>query len=304
MDVEACAVPASSGVPVGHRACVPDAVRSRVALELDRIEAEQDVKILFACESGSRAWGFESSDSDYDVRFFYVRRLAWHLSLELSRDERRDVIERPIVDAYDVNGWELTKALVALRKGSASVSEWLRSPIVYRADPDFAARMHGLVDAFHQPDRAYHHYLHMARNNFREYLQGEEVRLKKYLYVLRPLMACKWIESGLGPAPVEFDRLVAATIVKPALRTEIDALLAFKRSDKRIEMGPRMPEIHAFLLTELQRLVMTAPAMREAIDFTPLNAMLMGEVLRFERERGGFYAHVTEPAVSVRAPHR
>ncbi len=81
---------------------------------LAEIEAQENVRIVYACESGSRAWGFPSSDSDYDVRFIYLHPLEWYLSIE----KRRDVIERPITGVLDVNGWDLRKALQLFRKSN------------------------------------------------------------------------------------------------------------------------------------------------------------------------------------------
>ena len=109
--------------------------RTAVLEALARIEEEHDVRIVFACESGSRGWGFSSPDSDYDVRFIYAHDLDWYLTVFPGRD----VIELPIDDVYDVSGWDLRKALGLLRNGNATLVEWLSSPVVYRADPVFLA---------------------------------------------------------------------------------------------------------------------------------------------------------------------
>lgn len=109
------------------------AVRDEIVRQFSEIEATHDVRVLYACESGSRGWGFASSDSDYDVRFLYVPRLSWYLQVSV----QRDVIEVPISGDLDINGWELRKALGLLKKGNATLIEWLDSPIVYRADADF-----------------------------------------------------------------------------------------------------------------------------------------------------------------------
>jgi len=103
-------------------------VKQQIETELQRIEQEEGVKIIYACESGSRAWGFPSKDSDYDVRFIYIRPVEWYLSIF----EKRDVIERPIIsDMLDINGWDLKKALNLFRKSNPPLLEWLQSPIVY-----------------------------------------------------------------------------------------------------------------------------------------------------------------------------
>ena len=120
-------------------------LHQRVRNELARVESECQVRVLFACESGSRAWGFASLDSDYDVRFLYVHRRDWYLSVE----DRCDVIEEPIADDLDVSGWELRKALRLLRKSNPPLLEWLKSPVVYRHDPVFAAEFGAVAAEFY-----------------------------------------------------------------------------------------------------------------------------------------------------------
>ena len=159
----------------------PDAaVRDTVNRRLDAIEREEGVRVLFACESGSRAWGFASPDSDYDVRFVYAHPRDWYLSI----GDQRDVIERPIVDLYDVSGWDLRKALRLFRKSNPPLLEWLGSPIVYRARTAAAASLRRIATRSFSPRACAFHYLHMAKGNYREYLRADEVPLKKYLYVL------------------------------------------------------------------------------------------------------------------------
>jgi uncharacterized protein len=224
-------------------------IRQRVLQALTEIEAQHEVKVLFACESGSRGWGFASPDSDYDVRFIYVHRLPWYLAVEAGRD----VIELPISDELDVSGWELRKALRLLRRANPVLLEWLDSPVVYRQDEVAAGRLRQLAPAFFSPLRGRHHYLAMARKNFRTYLQGECVRLKKYLYVLRPLLAVRWIEMGYGRPPMRFAELVAGCVRDAALLDEINRLLAVKMTAGESEYSPRWPSIHAFIESELAR---------------------------------------------------
>jgi predicted nucleotidyltransferase len=195
---------------------VSDDIRSDILDRLLAIEAEHGVRVLYACESGSRGWGFASPDSDYDVRFIYAHPLPWYLRVSA----QRDVIEVPISDELDINGWELRKALSLLKKGNATLIEWLESPVVYRADVDFLRAMRDAAQQTHQAERSFHHYVHMARKNYREYLRGDTVRLKKYLYVLRPLLATLWIEQGRGVAPMRFQDLVDAIVTDPALLTD------------------------------------------------------------------------------------
>jgi len=193
-------------------------VFQRVRDALAQVESERNVRVLFACESGSRAWGSASRDSDYNVRFLYVHRRDWYLSVE----DRRDVIEQPIADDLDVSGWELRKALRLLRKSNPPLLEWLKSPVVYRHDPVFAAEFGALATEFYSPRRCFAHYLHMAFGNWRDYLRGsEEVSLKKYLYVFRPLLACRWIERQLGQVPMLFAQLVESVLDEAEVRAAL-----------------------------------------------------------------------------------
>lgn len=146
--------------------------RAEILFHLSAIEAEAGVRILYACESGSRGWGVASPDSDYDVRFLYVHPLPWYLRVRA----RRDVIERPITGDLNINGWELRKALGLLAKGNTTLIEWLDSPIVYRADPIFVAALRDAARQLHQPRRAFHHDIHMARGHQRDSLKRETVR--------------------------------------------------------------------------------------------------------------------------------
>lgn len=228
---------------------LPAAMRERVLEELARLEQEHGVTVLYACESGSRAWGFASPDSDYDVRFVYVHQPEWYLRV----DEPRDVLERPLTDELDLSGWELRKTLRLLRKSNPTLLEWLDSPLVYRSEPAAAEALRQLARDFYSPAAARAHYLSMARKNFRGYLQGEEVRYKKYLYVLRPLLAVRWIDLGLGMPPMVFETLMEATLDNAAQRAEVEELLVLKRQAVEAEYGPARPTLHRLIEAELQR---------------------------------------------------
>jgi len=251
-------------------------IRKEIEATLTRIEHEHDVKILFACESGSRGWGFASPDSDYDVRFLYVHKRDWYLTVFPGRD----VIELPVNEIYDVGGWDLRKALGLLRNGNATLVEWLSSPVVYCADALFLQQVRAAAQAVHRPERAFHHYLHMATKNYREYLQGETVRLKKYLHVLRPLFACLWIEQARGPVPMRFQDMVDALAADSELKAAIAALLDIKRRASEADHGKPMPTINAFIETHLTRLSHGAAPPEERQDFAVLDALLRDTILR------------------------
>jgi uncharacterized protein len=255
---------------------VDPSIRAAIEQRLEAIESEHNVRVLYACESGSRGWGFASPDSDYDVRFLYVHPLPWYLRVS----PPRDVIELPISEVLDINGWELRKALGLLEKGNATLIEWLDSPVIYRADTAFLEALRAAARQTHRPERSFHHYVHMARKNYREYLRGDRVRLKKYLYVLRPLLATLWIEEGRGAAPMPFADLVDGIVTDPALRSAIDELLAIKRAAPESEYGQPLPIINAFIDTELSRLEAVLPPRSQDTDFRVLDRLLMDIVMQ------------------------
>lgn len=148
-------------------------MRDVILGELEKIEREHDVKIIMACESGSRAWGFPSQDSDYDVRFIYVNRPEWYLSI----GERRDVIEVPVNGLLDINGWDIRKSLRLMRKSNVALSEWMVSPIRYRILQRHYDRLRKLSEIAFMPESACHHYLSMARASIAKYGTDDRVNL-------------------------------------------------------------------------------------------------------------------------------
>jgi predicted nucleotidyltransferase len=216
-------------------------------VELEKAEA---IKILYACESGSRAWGFPSRDSDYDVRFLYVRPPDWYLSIK----EKRDVVEIPIQGQLDVNGWDLSKALLLLSKSNPTLLEWIDSPIIYRQHLSFSTSLRKLALQYFSTRTSLHHYISMARTNYRLYLKGEEVWVKKYFYVLRPLLAVRWIEAEKGMVPTEFSALLKGLKLDSVLVKEVKQLLQAKRGGAELDYGPRIGPISDFIQSEVSRL--------------------------------------------------
>lgn len=209
--------------------------------KLREIEEKKNVKVLLAVESGSRAWGFASPDSDFDVRFIYKRPKNMYLQL----NELRDVIELPIDDTWDVNGWDLDKTLKLLFKSNPTLFEWLNSPICY-CRTSFCEKLEPLTKEYFSVKNTLYHYLNTARNNIKTFLQGETVRPKKYFYALRPILACQWVLENKTPPPVLFDELTAA-VLPDTLRTSLDYLLDIKiNSPEKAEIKP-IKDIDTFL---------------------------------------------------------
>jgi uncharacterized protein len=230
-------------------------LRETIIKSLKTIEEDYNVKILYACESGSRAWQFPSKDSDYDVRFIYVHKKEDYLTIDpIGIGSKRDVIELPINNLLDITGWELTKALRLFRKSNPPLMEWLRSGIVYYTAFSTIEQMQELTNSIFAPNSCLHHYLNMANNNFREYLQGEEVKIKKYFYVLRPVLAAGWIEKYNEFPPLEFSMLLNDIIPEGHLKNEINTLLKRKLAGEELDKEPKIQVISHFLNEEIERL--------------------------------------------------
>lgn len=263
-------------------------IKDRVVDRLHSIEHEHNVRIIYAAEAGSRAWGFSSPDSDYDVRFVYVRRIRDYLTIQ---EKRRDVIEitphttfkaetppeggpaeiQDVMD-LDINGWDITKTLRLLNKSNPNLLEWFYSPVQYINLPEIDKVRQQLVRCF-IPRNAIYHYLHMAKGNFREYLQGDKVRLKKYLYVTRPILACRYIQQNNRMPPVQFDTLFEQT--KPGdadLVLHIDNLIAEKKRGNELSEGDRIDPLNDWLNAEIKRFESAAKG------FEPKNEVTIDEL--------------------------
>lgn len=229
---------------------IEEEILKEIKSRLEKVQSEEEVKILYACESGSRAWGFPSNDSDYDVRFIYIRKPEFYLSI----DEGRDVIERPIVDDIDLSGWDLKKTLKLFRKSNPPLLEWFQSPIVYMKQFSIYEKLKALLPVYYSPLACIHHYTNMAEGNLRDYLKHDKVWLKKYFYVLRPVLASIWIENDLGPVPIEFEKLINAIVKESKLKDAIDELIEKKRNGAELSWGDKIPEISNFIEYEVDRL--------------------------------------------------
>ena len=203
-----------------------------IPAHLRDIEQEYNVKVLLAVESGSRAWGFESANSDWDVRFIYVNKPEWYFKVE----EQRDVIEHMYEDNVDLAGWELRKALRLLRKSNPSLLEWFHSPKIYYVDEDFANRIKEVEKDFFNPVKTMYHYHRIYVKHDERYLQQNGFPMKRFLYYLRGVLACKWVEEKMSLPPVPFTELLEATVDNKEIRNEIDKLLVLKRDGKEHDM--------------------------------------------------------------------
>ena len=197
--------------------------------------------------------------------------------MSINLESKRDVIELPIDEKLDVNGWDLRKALKLYHKSNPPLLEWLGSPIKYLEKYSTAEQMRQLAPTCYSSVACLFHYLHMAQGNNREYLQGEKVWVKKYFYVLRPLLAILWLEKDLGIVPTEFQVLVDAVVEDKKLKNEIDNLIEDKKRNKELDKGSRNSVINDFINKELERIE------SETINMSPQKCDIkkLDEIFRF-----------------------
>lgn len=221
---------------------------SSIKNKLDEIEQAENVRVILAVESGSRAWGFASPDSDYDVRFIYVRKAEDYLRLK----PLRDVIEWQLDDVYDISGWDLRKALKLLHDSNPTLHEWCNSPIVYK-ESELAPRLRELTKTHFLPKPALFHYLRIAERNYRTYLTGEEVRLKKYFYVLRSVLAAGWVAEQRTAPPMLLEDLIE-TQLPGELLPVVRKLVEKKRQSSEFGDGERIRELDSYFENQFEEI--------------------------------------------------
>lgn len=245
-----------------------------VPKKLQEIEKEYNVTILLAVESGSRAWGFASPDSDFDVRFIYKRPKNEYLKLNTDRD----VIELPVDDTWDVNGWDLDKTLKLLFKSNPTLFEWINSPLCYYKT-DFTDKIKPVLNEYFSVKNTVYHYLNTARNHMKIYLSGKKIHPKKYFYALRPVLACLWVLEHQTPPPVLFSELTK-TMLPDNLLPSLDYLLDIKMNNpEKAEIAP-VRDIDEFLRQHIEEIdkAMESLQRREYKSWDLLNEFFINEI--------------------------
>ncbi|RAL25732.1 nucleotidyltransferase domain-containing protein [Thermoflavimicrobium daqui] len=218
--------------------------------KLHRLEKELDIKIQYAVESGSRAWGFASKNSDYDVRFIYKRNISAYLSLF----PPRDVIELPIEDEWDINGWDIYKVLRLLLKSNPAIMEWLFSPIVYMEENTLVPKLRHWVTKHYSLKRIGYHYFYIARDHYHRFLQNKsDVQLKKYLYTLRPLICLRWLEQNQTPPPTQVKQVLVGIEWDQVYRENYHELVRLKKEAQERSVISSFPQVEAMIISELER---------------------------------------------------
>jgi predicted nucleotidyltransferase len=221
-------------------------VKELVIMKIREIEEKEHIRVLHAVESGSRAWGFASPDSDYDVRFIYVRDKEFYLSLR----DNKDFIDWELNEVLDINGWDLKKALQHFHKSNATLFEWSNSPVVYYTTEEWKQLYQKAACKYFSCKSALYHYYGTANKNYYGYLTEEMVKYKKYFYVLRPILACRWIEEKKCPPPVLFDELFN-TVLEDDMKAAVEDLLSKKVKMSEADKAPRIEKINQYIEEKL-----------------------------------------------------
>jgi predicted nucleotidyltransferase len=194
----------------------------KIIASLKSIEQEKKIQILYACETGSRAWGFASPDSDYDIRFLYMHDMDWYLSL----DHRKDTIEVMTKDDFDITGWDLRKALILLKKSNVPLIERFQSPVEYLSEPGIKEDFKNLIVSYYSPTAVFYHHHSLARKFWEDIVNKQEVKLKSYFYLLRSMLSCNWIIQNKTVLPMHIEGLM--TLIDEKVTDKLRSLIELK----------------------------------------------------------------------------
>ena len=253
---------------------MPD-MQELISHHLRRLEQEKSVKVLYACETGSRGCGFASPDSDFDIRFASVHPLDRYLSIHDPQDTITTIFEDG-GEVLDFNGWDLRKTLHHLSKSNAAPFEWLQSPIVYGQEGNFRDALWTLAPQFFSPRAAVHHYLGICHNSIKTGISAGQIKIKKYFYILRPLLAAIWAADRQTIPPMEFLPLLTQVADNVPLMDAIHQLLAAKEKALEAQTIALVPMLQAFIGLEMER----CKSLASDLEKTAVNADVLDEFFR------------------------
>lgn len=252
---------------LNRETAIPASVQAEIYQRLKNTEQEHSVRVLATIESGSRAWGFASRDSDYDVRFLYMHSSDWYLSIDI--ENRRDVIEYPILDEIDINGWDIRKAFKLFSQSNPAIVEWVQSRIIYTEHHNILNNLRTLLPKSYNTIKGVYHYASLAKGTYEQYFSqtSELVRLKKYFYVLRAVLAAQWIIKHNTPAPIALPELLVL-IENPSLLDNINELLVLKEQATEKDLILPQPLLNHYLENQLTALAHYQPSTRVPYSHT------------------------------------
>jgi predicted nucleotidyltransferase len=208
---------------------------------LKQIEEEYKLKILYACETGSRAWGFPSPDSDFDIRFIYMHERNWYLFL----NERKDTIEFMLNDELDITGWDLKKSLLLLKKSNASLIERFQSPVEYYAAGGFKDAFKTLINEYYSPVAVFYHHHSLAIKFWEDIKDQQTVKLKQYFYLVRSMLSCNWILKNQAVLPMHMEGLME--LIDEKRKNDLRTLIKLKATVGEKYLHQRDEDLHTWL---------------------------------------------------------
>ena len=249
-------------------------VHAVIVDHLANLMQQQSCRLLFAGESGSRAWGLQSPDSDYDVRCIYAHPPHWYFSIE----DRRETIETVFPDDIDIAGYELRKALRLFSTCNIPINEQILNPVCYGGDPVFLERIRALIPVYFNKNRALHHYTHIVAQQGITQVQGLAVGLHRVFYIIRPLLACEWIDKHGSMPPTEFQKLLDADFLPLPLMHEVIEIMQRKLITVTVDrVSLQLSKDLLYWMTESltrhQETLRLLPTGQTAVSFEPLNEL-------------------------------
>ncbi|TAF63131.1 MAG: nucleotidyltransferase domain-containing protein [Cytophagales bacterium] len=225
-------------------------MQTTIIQHLTQLEETKKIKILLACETGSRAWGFPSPDSDYDVRFIYKHHRDWYLQLETPKDDITQMKDEGLID---LSGWDLRKALLLLKKSNISLLERLQSPMIYYAEPTFLEKIQPLAAQHYSRIAALYHYLSMAKNTIAQWNTLQPLKLKSLFYALRAAVACQWILEKDNMPPIFFPKMLTSLGIPTHITSTIETLINLKATKNEDYWHQWEAELYQFMSAILQK---------------------------------------------------
>lgn len=252
-------------------------MKQTIINKLAEVEKEQHIQILFACESGSRGWQFPSPDSDYDVRFIYVRPYRFYLSVL----DRKYDLNFPISGELDMYGWDIRKVLQLIKKSNTTPFEWLQSPIIYRQDANFTNDLWTLCQFYFGQRSNIHHYLGIAQGALETMATDNEIKIKKLFYVLRPLLAAKWCLEKQSIAPMTIGPLM--TLLPEQLKEQVRELIDLKSTAAESYVIKISRELKTYIENEFTRInEASAHLKKDHFDADRLDEFFVNTIKRYD----------------------
>lgn len=235
-------------------------MKNKIQNLLKQIEKDNDIKIIFAIENGSRSWGMASKDSDFDVRFVFKRNLNDYIVLNPAKDVINAAFDKDLKPCdtqgslVDMSGFDIFKYLKLLLSSNPTTIEWLNSSIVYYGDNNLPIREY-MRENFNG-ERLFKHYFSSFKHNYREFIQlGKLITYKKYLYSIRGVLNATYVYEFDKIPPLNLKKTVTElkNNIPEEVYAKINEVIEIKSQGLERDIVLRIPEFDEFFNIELQK---------------------------------------------------